>query len=994
MKTIAVEHIDLASMQKRYRYSVMALIFAIFLVVISGISLVLMSMQLDLPGDDLLPHITVFITACVGAFWAFQASHWARSDPHFLDTRSHNAWLFITFGLLALGARGLVENTMFDPPTGHFLLLLRYAIFCLFYPCLFIGIRLLPGTSPLRASMIVDTLITTCCLAGIFWYFFTITLNLPLPVGIGFSDWLFRLRLALLSISGDVFLLLVLLLYLQHCANLHIRRSIWILGGGLVFTILGDIGCSWHDISFTPSVPENLWANLAWIIGALLIGLSTLYQYNIQVRAYVQSGENAATVGQEGAIAIRGQRLHWFHVQSMYVPLAFILGGLCIIEVMYLHWVNNEAVNSLFVLSSVVGMLIVTRHLFATRENEALLRERDQRLQEAEQVRYLVTQLSDILELDALRERILNVLITQFGFTSAMVVLLEEYDQPLSEHSHLIVSTGSRLVNTLNYRIAGDTILYRLVADRKECELLWNVHANELPSELRHWQERQHIPSMHFFPIIYQGKILGSLGVARHVLSRSDALMASIIRSYADQIAIVIEHAYLYQDVQGREKFARAMVNISTILNAAAMEPIEISQLICAEGSNALHADYVAFYTRRAEGLLEPLAVTMPDQLESSDLLTDWPTLRIAEYEQETAQPLHPFLLEVGPSRRTQPSSESGAQTALSRDQQPGSRQFALRAKLIRHRIYTAILAPLVTGGRLNGLLIFARSVPLGSNSDLSFDEADIANAQDFVEQASVAFTNAQLYQSLSSANEQLKELDKMKDQFMITASHELRTPLTAVQGYIELIAQYDEVLPKEQRQEFLQRAQMGCEELAILLHNVMDASRIEAEAAIKPALIKRVSVKNMLDKVMIMIEPQVTHDQRQVICDVSPQFYVYADPLRLHQVLMNISTNALKYSPAGTPITFSAAYSTEQETAVVISVTDKGKGIAPQDQPRLFQRFYRLESDMNSPVRGSGLGLYISRRLIEAMGGKIWIESRGIPGGGSTFHILLPMAR
>ena len=79
---------------------------------------------------------------------------------------------------------------------------------------------------------------------------------------------------------------------------------------------------------------------------------------------------------------------------------------------------------------------------------------------------------------------------------------------------------------------------------------------------------------------------------------------------------------------------------------------------------------------------------------------------------------------------------------------------------------------------------------------------------------------------------------------------------------------------------------------------------------------------------------------------------------------------------------------------AVIISVSDQGKGITPQDQARLFQRFYRLESDMNSPVRGSGLGLYISRRLIEAMGGKIWIESSGIPGGGSTFHILLPMAR
>jgi signal transduction histidine kinase len=216
---------------------------------------------------------------------------------------------------------------------------------------------------------------------------------------------------------------------------------------------------------------------------------------------------------------------------------------------------------------------------------------------------------------------------------------------------------------------------------------------------------------------------------------------------------------------------------------------------------------------------------------------------------------------------------------------------------------------------------------------------------------------------------------------------------LTSVQGYIELIAQYDDTLPPEQRREFLHRAQLGCEELTVLLRNVMDASRLEAEAALKPALINSVSVKNILDKVMMMIEPQITRDQREVIVNVPANIFVWADPLRLHQVLMNISTNALKYSLAGTPITFCAERSTEMENAVVISISDNGKGISSQDQARLFQRFYRLESDMNSPVRGSGLGLYISRRLVDAMGGKIWIESRGVPGEGSTFHIQLPMA-
>ena len=125
----------------------------------------------------------------------------------------------------------------------------------------------------------------------------------------------------------------------------------------------------------------------------------------------------------------------------------------------------------------------------------------------------------------------------------------------------------------------------------------------------------------------------------------------------------------------------------------------------------------------------------------------------------------------------------------------------------------------------------------------------------------------------------------------------------------------------------------------------------------------------------------------------VPNKLFVKADPVRLRQVLLNLSVNALKYSNMGTPITFSARAVSDQVPCAIISVTDKGKGIKPQDQEQLFQRFVRLESDLNSIVRGSGLGLYISRRLIEAMDGNIWIESSGVPGAGSTFHIQLPLA-
>jgi signal transduction histidine kinase len=206
-------------------------------------------------------------------------------------------------------------------------------------------------------------------------------------------------------------------------------------------------------------------------------------------------------------------------------------------------------------------------------------------------------------------------------------------------------------------------------------------------------------------------------------------------------------------------------------------------------------------------------------------------------------------------------------------------------------------------------------------------------------------------------------------------------------------MVEYGETLPPDQRKEFLYKAQRGCEELVLLLGNVMDASRLEMDAGIKSALIKRISVQEVVESVLLLTEPHVTQEKRNVHVHIPSHLFVYADPVRLRQVLMNVSVNALKYSPAGTSIGFTACAIIDNGPRILISIWDKGKGIAPQDQARLFQRFSRLESDMNSPVRGSGLGLYISRRLIEAMNGKIWIESKGIAGEGSVFHIQLPMA-
>ncbi|MGZ3612040.1 MAG: ATP-binding protein, partial [Ktedonobacteraceae bacterium] len=455
---------------------------------------------------------------------------------------------------------------------------------------------------------------------------------------------------------------------------------------------------------------------------------------------------------------------------------------------------------------------------------------------------------------------------------------------------------------------------------------------------------------------------------------------------------LLIEQEQLYQEEREHELFARALANMATRLNAAVVEPAEVYQLICTEGASAIRADYALLYVPNDNGQLIPTSayIGIPGAVFA---VNDWPPLDPSTKEAQVLYLLRPELLDL----RQKPGEMMEANAAITADaSEPEEHDYhasALREKLAECSIQTAIVAPLVSSGDPVGLLIFARSIPPGVQDRSSFTTADLPQVQDFVEHAAVAFSNAQLYERLQTAHRQQQELDQLKDQFMITASHELRTPLTAVQGYLELLTEFHDLLPPGQGQEFLQKAQRSCDELVVLLNNVMDISRLEEDAGIRPVLAENVSLAEMVRSVIDLIQPQLTQEHRTVECSIPADLYVQADPLRLRQVLVNVSVNALKYSPPSTPITYSARTITAQRSRVIIRITDAGKGIAPEEQSRIFQRFYRLERDINSPIRGSGLGLYISRQLIEAMGGKIWVESSGIPGEGSTFHIQLPSA-
>ena len=254
-------------------------------------------------------------------------------------------------------------------------------------------------------------------------------------------------------------------------------------------------------------------------------------------------------------------------------------------------------------------------------------------------------------------------------------------------------------------------------------------------------------------------------------------------------------------------------------------------------------------------------------------------------------------------------------------------------------------------------------------------------------EQTAVARENAHLYQELSQTYAKLNELDQLKDAFLTTASHELRTPLTIVQGYLELLNEMQDA-PLEIRQSFLTKAHRACDELVLLQANIMDASRIQFDAA--TLLCSSIPLKEVCTSIVDLFEPLIIQEQRVVKVDIAEHLTVLADETRLKQVLHNLFANALRYSLDQTPIYITATEEQERHR-VRVNVIDRGSGIPPDKQGAIFERFVRLERDMHGTNRGSGLGLAITRQLVEAMQGTISVQSSGVSGEGSTFSFTLP---
>ena len=258
---------------------------------------------------------------------------------------------------------------------------------------------------------------------------------------------------------------------------------------------------------------------------------------------------------------------------------------------------------------------------------------------------------------------------------------------------------------------------------------------------------------------------------------------------------------------------------------------------------------------------------------------------------------------------------------------------------------------------------------------EVSFPDGRVGNAQlTVIKEVGYAITMQDITY--------LKEMDRIKSEFVNTVSHDLRSPLTSVMGYSELVERVGSL--NEDQSDFLRRIREGIQHITSLVNDLLDLGNVEAGFDTQRQFVQ---LEGILHYTLDMLQEQIKSKHLKLHIDIAQELpAIRANPIRLRQVLDNLVGNAIKYSNVNGEVKIAIHAEADQ---VILQVTDEGLGIPPTDQQHIFDKFYR-GSNISPEIQGSGLGLAIVKTIVENHQGRIWVESA--VGKGSSFFIVLPV--
>jgi len=301
-----------------------------------------------------------------------------------------------------------------------------------------------------------------------------------------------------------------------------------------------------------------------------------------------------------------------------------------------------------------------------------------------------------------------------------------------------------------------------------------------------------------------------------------------------------------------------------------------------------------------------------------------------------------------------------------------------VRGLLVKHGLRSLLAVPLLRDDHLLGGLVINRKAPG------AFDPQVVELLKTFAAQSAIAIENARLFRELQIKSRELETASRHKSEFLANMSHELRTPLNAIIGFSDVLVErlFGELNNKQS--EYVTDIAESGRHLLALINDILDLSKIEAGRMELDA--SDVELPGVIAQTMSLVRERAERRGIAMSSNVDDDVgVVHADVRKVKQVLLNLLSNALKFTPEGGRIEVRAcAY----DDRVEVAVTDTGVGIAPEDQGAVFEEFRQVGASA-ARVEGTGLGLAISRKFIELHNGRLWLAST--PGQGSTFTFSLP---
>ena len=458
-------------------------------------------------------------------------------------------------------------------------------------------------------------------------------------------------------------------------------------------------------------------------------------------------------------------------------------------------------------------------------------------------------------------------------------------------------------------------------------------------------------------PMLREGQIVGAITVLRAEVGYFSDKQVDLLKTFASQAVIAIQNVRLFNETTEALEQQTATAEILQVISGSPTDVQPVFEAIMESAMRLFNSQISAVF--RYDGQLVHLVGTR-----------GWTAAAIEDSRRYYPGPPDPHMMSGRAILAARVLTQEDTLSDLSYDSSTAAVGSWRRM----------LAAPMLRDGASIGAIVVAWPDP-GKTPD-----RHVNLLKTFADQAVIAIENVRLFHEIQEKNLQLEIAGKHKSEFLANMSHELRTPLNAIIGFSEVLLERMFGEMNEKQEDYLKDIHSSGKHLLSLINDILDLAKVEAGRM--ELNLGRFDLPTAIDNALTLIRERAMRHSIALAAEVDPQLgELNADERKFKQILLNLLSNAVKFTPEGGSITVGARLLGDMAE---IAVTDTGIGIAPEDQAAVFEEFKQVGTDYTRKAEGTGLGLALTRRLVELHGGAMRLESE--PGKGSTFYFTLPL--